>query len=85
MSRARLYRPACDPAPILLKGYRMTKALWLCVALIPSMALATGTSTGKQEKKGSDVICRDQEVTGSRLEFEARLHDAGSSGSSLAA
>jgi hypothetical protein len=45
----------------------MTKALWLCVALIPSMALAAGTSTGK-EKKGSDVICRDQEVTGSRLE-----------------
>lgn len=46
----------------------MTKALWLCMALIPSMALAAGTSTGKQEKKGSDMICRTQDVTGSRLE-----------------
>ena len=47
----------------------MTKALWLCLALIPSVALAAGPND-KQDKKGNGLICRDIDTTGSRLESQ---------------
>jgi nicotinamide mononucleotide (NMN) deamidase PncC len=44
----------------------MKNALWLGLALIPSVALA-GNADQKQEKKGDGLVCRDVAQTGSRL------------------
>ncbi len=45
----------------------MKKAMLLCLALIPSVALAADGGD-KQDKKHSGLICRDVDTTGSRLE-----------------
>lgn len=45
----------------------MKNAVWLGLALIPSIALA-GTPPEKQDKKRDGLICRDVAQTGSRLD-----------------
>jgi nicotinamide mononucleotide (NMN) deamidase PncC len=44
----------------------MKTAMLLCLALIPGVAAAAGTSD-KHDKKQDGLICRDIEETGSRL------------------
>lgn len=44
----------------------MKKALLLCLALVPAIAIAAGTD-GKQDKKGNGLVCRESLETGSRL------------------
>jgi hypothetical protein len=46
----------------------MKKAVFACLALVPSMLLAAGAPAAKpQDKKGDGLVCREVEETGSRL------------------
>ncbi|HEY1606242.1 MAG TPA: hypothetical protein VGF77_11680 [Allosphingosinicella sp.] len=48
----------------------MNKAVLLCLALIPSVAVAAGNAGDKQDKKHGGLICREIDTTGSRLESQ---------------
>ena len=46
----------------------MKKAIWLGLALIPTVALAQNAAPEKQDKKRQGLVCRDVTLTGSRLD-----------------